>query len=92
MEVAYEEFEAQAYLKRCYSDGTYPNTVFCLPHLYSLYKSLGKTNRSLQVLDVGAGPSTSIAQAISAAPYASEIVLSDYVEDNCKAGIAAVDG
>ena len=83
MEVGYEEFEVQAYLKRCYSDATHPNALFCLPHLYNLYQSLGKTNCSLKILDVGAGPS--IVYAIIAAPYASEIVLSDYVEGNRKA-------
>ena len=77
-----EGFEAKAYLKERYltTDANVFRT-FPLPHLYKFYKSLG--SRNLRVLDVGAGPS--IAYVISAAPYASEIVLSDYVEGNRKA-------
>ena len=83
--VHYVEFESQAYLKRYYTDQgvtSYPNSLFCFTNLYNVYQSLGKTNRSLTILDVGAGPG--IAHSISAAPYASEIVLSDYAEGNRK--------
>ena len=83
--VHYVEFESQAYLKRYYSNQgvtSYPNSVFCFTNLYNIYQSLGKTNHSLTILDVGTGPS--IAHSISAAPYASEIVLSDYAEGSRK--------
>ena len=76
-------FDPQAYLQLIYSGPAESSVTFSFPHLYHHYQRLGTTNNFLNILDVGAGPS--IANAISAAPYASEIVLSDYVEDNQKA-------
>ena len=81
--IAYDEgFEAKAYLReRFLSADANVFRTFPLPHLYEFYRSLG--SRNLKVLEVATGPT--IAYVISAAPYASEIVLSEYVEDNRKA-------
>ena len=49
----------------------------------TIYKTLGAVNKCLKILDVGAGPS--ISNVISAAPYASEIVLAEYTENNHRA-------
>ena len=77
----HEKFDTQAFLKCYYTSPTIPFKIFPLPHLYSFYQSLD--NKSLKILEVGAGPC--IAYVISAAPYASEIILSEYTEQNCKA-------
>jgi len=51
--------------------------------LHTLYQSYKLTNEQLKILDIGAGPV--ILHTISAAPYASEIILSEYTEANRKA-------
>ena len=73
-----EYHDTRAYLKHYYTSPTILFRTFPLPHLYSFYQSLD--NKSLKILEVGAGPS--IAHVISAAPYASEIILSEYTEKN----------
>ena len=52
-----------------------------LRHYHEIFKSLPGEN--LSILDYGSGPS--ILSCISAAPKASEIILSDYTEDNRQA-------
>ena len=77
----YTIFDTNAYLKLRFSrvdNNTF--RTFPLKHLHSLYTKLGSVNSQLSVLDVGSGPS--ISYAISAIPFAKEIVLSEYVEDN----------
>ena len=78
----HDQFDTQTYLKMRYS---LPSTLFTshLPHLYNVYQTLGAVNKCLKILDVGAGPS--ISNVISAAPYASEIVLAEYTENNRRA-------
>ena len=82
----HDKFDTQTYLRVNYTLPTLFRT-FPLPHLYGFYRSLG--NNSLRILEVGAGPS--IACVISAAPYASEIVLSEYTENNRKAVLQWLD-
>ena len=79
----HDQFDTRIYLKTCYS--TLSSSLFTsyLPHMYNIYKTLGATNKCLKILDVGAGPS--ISNVISAAPYASEIVLAEYTENNRRA-------
>ena len=48
-----------------------------------MYQSYKSSNEQLKILDIGAGPV--IVHTISAAPYASAIVLSEYTESNRKA-------
>ena len=78
----HDQFDTQAYLKTRYSTLSFKSTLFTshLPHLYDVYQTLGTVNKCLKILDVGAGPS--ISNVISAAPYASEIVLAEYTENN----------
>ena len=56
-----------------------PFHLFKLNTLHKFYQSYSPTAK-LKILDIGSGPS--IASAISAAPYAAEIVLSEYTEAN----------
>lgn len=75
----HDNFDSQLYLKTRYGSPSQSLfRTFPLPHLYSFYQSFG--SKDLKILEVGAGPS--IAYVISAAPFASEIVLSEYTEDN----------
>ena len=60
-----------------------PFRLFTLKQLHVLYQSYKSTDEQLKILDVGTGPV--IAHTISAAPHASEIVLSEYTEANRKA-------
>ena len=60
---------------KCITD---PVQRFKLKQLHKLYQSYKLTETKLKILDIGTGPV--IAHAISAAPYASEIVLSEYTE------------
>ena len=56
-----------------------PFQVFKLKRLHEFYQSYLSTAK-LKILEIGTGPS--IANIISAAPYAAEIVLSEYTEAN----------
>ena len=53
--------------------------LFGLKDLHEFYQSYPSTSK-LKILDIGSGPV--IANTISAAPYAAEIVLSEYTEAN----------
>ena len=53
--------------------------VFRLKELHEFYQSY-PSSAKLRILDIGTGPS--IANTISAAPYAAEIVLTEYTEAN----------
>ena len=56
-----------------------PLQLFKLKQLHELYQSYPSAAK-LKILEIGTGPS--IANTISAAPYAAEIVLSEYTEAN----------
>ena len=51
--------------------------------MHDFYQSYESTESKLKILDVGSGPV--IPQTISAAPHATDIVLSEYTEANCAA-------
>jgi len=78
----HDEFDPQAYLQTYFTDDTDPVQRFKLKQLHKFYQSYKLTETKLKILDIGTGPV--IAHAISAAPYASEIVLSEYTEANRK--------
>ena len=75
------EFDPQAYLK--YYDDLTEYQAQPLRLLHEFYQSYDSTSSGLKVLDYGAGPT--ILYAISAARQASEIVLSDFTEQNREA-------
>ena len=77
----HSKFDTQVYLQK-YADSPDPIRLFPLKHLHEFYQSYKSTERKLKILDIGTGPV--ISYAISAAPYASEIVLSEYTEANRK--------
>ena len=77
----HDRFDTQAYLREKYTAPTHVLSTFPLPHLYNFYQSLG--SECLRILEVGSGPA--IAHVVSAAPYASEIVLAEYTESNRQA-------
>ena len=56
-----------------------PFHLFRLKQVHEFYQSYPPTTK-LKILDIGSGPA--IANTISAAPYAAEIVLSEYTEAN----------
>jgi len=74
----HDKFDPEAYLQMYYADHTDPVQGFITKQLHRFYQSYKSTEAKLKILDIGTGPV--IARAISAAPYASEIVLSEYVE------------
>ena len=79
----YDKFNPQDYLHTYYGVdtlGLHPLQLSMLKTLHDFYQSCESTEAKLKILDVGSGPV--IAQTISAAPYAAEIVLSEYVEAN----------
>ena len=79
----YDKFNPQDYLHTYYgvdTSGLRPFLPLILKTLHDFYQSYDATEAKLKILDVGSGPV--IAQTISAAPYAAEIVLSDYSEAN----------
>jgi len=78
----HDKFDPQAYLQTYFTDDTDPVQRFKLKQLHKFYQSYKLTETKLKILDIGTGPV--IAHAISAAPYASEIVLSEYTEANRK--------
>ena len=79
----YDKFNPQDYLHTYYSAdtlGLHPTHLLTLKTLHDYYQSYESTEANLKILDVGSGPV--ISQTISAAPYAAEIVLSEYAEAN----------
>ena len=75
-----DKFRPNDYLQKNYSVANLgPFHLFKLNALHKFYRSYSPTAK-LRILDIGSGPS--IASAISATPYAAEIVLSDYTEAN----------
>ena len=76
-----ELFDTQNYLRDYFTTPTYILQTFPLSHLYNFYQSLG--SECLRILEVGSGPA--IANVVSAAPYASEIILAEYTESNRQA-------
>ena len=79
----HQKFDPQVYLQR-YADINGPDQIrlFALKHLHEFYQSCKPTEAKLKILDISTGPV--IAYTISAAPYASEIVLSEYTDSNRK--------
>ena len=77
----YEMFDPRAYLKYHYGevDAFHRHS---LKHIHEFCKSYGALSTGLKMLEFGAGPV--IANVISASLYASEIVLSEYLETNRK--------
>ena len=76
----HDNFNPQEYLQQ-YSNK--PLRFFALKKVHEFYQSYASTEAKLKILDIGSGPT--IAYTISAAPYAAEIVLSEYTEANRKA-------
>ena len=75
-----DKFNPQDYLQMYYSATNLgPFHLFGLKGVHEFYQSYPSTAR-LKILDIGSGPT--IAYAISAAPHAAEIVLSEYAEAN----------
>ena len=75
-----DKFNPQDYLQMYYSGTNLgPFHLFGLKGVHEFYQSYPSTAR-LKILDIGSGPT--IAYAISAAPHAAEIVLSEYAEAN----------
>ena len=76
----YDKFNPQDYLQTYYSVNNLNLVIlFRLKQLNEFYQSYPGTAK-LKILDIGSGPT--IASAISAAPHAAEIVLSEYTEAN----------
>ena len=71
-------FDVQQYLQS-YTDLS-PIRCFPLKDLHDLFTELKTAPESLSVVDIGTGPC--IAYLISAAPYASKIVLAEYTASN----------
>ena len=79
----YDKFNPHDYLHTYYSAdtlGLHPIQLLRLKTLHEFYQSYESTEAKLKILDVGSGPV--ISQVIIAAPYAAEIVLSEYLEAN----------
>ena len=78
----YDKFNPQDYLQTYYSvNNLNPIILFRLKQLNEFYTSPTQAlHAKLKILDIGSGPT--IASAISAAPHAAEIVLSEYTEAN----------
>ena len=76
----HDKFDPQAYLQTYCPSDLPPFQLFTLKQLHTLYESYKSSDEQLKILDIGTGPV--IAYTISAAPYASEIVLSEYTESN----------
>ena len=77
----YEMFDLWTYLHYQYGEvnGFHHHS---LKHIHEFYKSCWSPSADLKVLEFGAGPV--IAYVIRASLYASEIVLSEYLETNRK--------
>ena len=78
----YAKFDPWDYLGYDYDTVSDPFHRHSLKLLHEFYKSYGSPSAGLKVLEVGTGPV--IIYEISASLYASEIVLSEYTEDNRK--------
>ena len=77
----YEMFDPWPYLDNLYGEvDAFHRHSF--KRIHDFYKSCGSPSTGLKVLEFGAGPV--IAYVISASLYASEIVLSEYMETNRK--------
>ena len=79
----YDKFNPQDYLLTYYSAdsvGQRPILLLTLKTLHDFYRSYEPTEAKLKILDIGTGPV--IFHTISAAPYAAEIVLSEYAKAN----------
>jgi len=77
----HDKFNPQDFLQMSYSaDNLCPFRLFGVKQLHEFYQSYASSGVKLKILDVGSGPT--IAYAINAAPYATEIVLSEYTEAN----------
>ena len=76
----HDNFNPQEFLQQRYSDESHPIPLFALKQVHEFYQSYPSTEAKLKILDIGSGPT--IAYTISAAPYAAEIVLSEYTEAN----------
>ena len=75
-----DKFSPQDYLQTYYGVANLgPIHLFKLKQVHEFYQSCPSSTK-LRILDIGTGPS--IANMISAAPYAAEIVLSEYTEAN----------
>ena len=75
-----DQFNPEDFLQAYYGVANLnPVHLFKLKQVHKFYQSYPPTTK-LKILDIGSGPS--IASAISAAPYAPEIVLSEYTEAN----------
>ena len=75
-----DKFNPDDYLQANYSvTNLGPFHLFKLNALHTFYQSFPPTAK-LRILEIGSGPS--IANIISAAPHAAEIVLSEYTEAN----------
>ena len=75
-----DKFNPQDYLQLNYSVANVIQLhVFRLKELHKFYQSY-PPRAKLKILDIGTGPS--ISNTISAAPYAAEIVLTEYTEAN----------
>ena len=79
----HDEFDPQDYLQTYYADPSFEQLRFIMKQVHTFYQSYKSSETNLKILDVGSGPS--IMQVISAAPYASEIVLSDIAKANREA-------
>ena len=79
----HDKSDPQSYLQMYYSRASNPFRILLLKQVHEFYHSYKSTASKLKILDVGTGPV--IAYTISAAPYASEIVLSEYTEANREA-------
>jgi len=78
-----DKFDSHAFLQMYYTGDISPIRLFLLKQLHDFYQSYKSTDEKLKILDVGSGPV--VAHTISAAPQASEIVLSEYAEANREA-------
>ena len=79
----YDKFNPQDYLHTYYGAdtlGLHPTHLLTLKTIHDFYQSYESTEAKLKILDIGTGPV--IFHTISAAPYAAEIVLSEYAEAN----------
>ena len=75
-----DKFSPQDYLQTYYGVANLgPIHLFKLKQVHEFYQSC-PSSAKLRILDIGTGPS--IANMISAAPYAAEIVLTEYTEGN----------
>ncbi len=75
-------FRPKVFLAQCYQFNDQKQRIH-MKHLYDFYKSYSESHPQadkLKMLDLGCGPV--IAYAISAAEYASEIVMAEYTELN----------